>query len=313
MPTEQSFDDAFAELTEQAPVDENTPTAEPANLDAEALATPPEGAEPAPTAEPEQALPAAGTPPSLEDMLAFVPKAQQDTFKELIEKQRRSLASEQGRQSALQRHYAEARATADAEAQRAAALAEQLRDLQALAAKPQTPATQAQLNEELDDLEKEFPEISKSINLRIERMLKGVVPQPPAQQPAAAPAQEQPQQITPASPDMTVLAQQYTALAAVHPDWQQTVATPEHKAWFDLQPPGIQAMYGSDDARDAIKALNLFKAEMAGAKNRVAETRQTENRKRLEQHVGVRSTPSRATGVPDDFEGAFNFFASQAG
>jgi hypothetical protein len=54
------------------------------------------------------------------------------------------------------------------------------------------------------------------------------------------------------------MSEAYQAVAAVHPEWTKTIATPEFESWKAKQSPGIRALYTSPDPDDAIQMLNLY-------------------------------------------------------
>lgn len=321
---DQSFEDAFNELAGGQPQQDDEPqVAQPAELDAEPLATVEQPADAAPADQPadepapvEAKVEDAKAPPKrrrLHDMLDFVPEAEREAYREMIGEvlgTMHTLKSDSGRVAAMQRLYEEAKA-------REAEMQSRLAELEARAKAATTQAERSQVAQEAqaiadekDELDEEFPELSKSVNLRIERMLKKALP---AQE---APAKEAPQQQPTEQPkadeaEVTALQQEFSRLGEKHPDWQEAVQTEAFQVWFQRQSPAMQALYGSKSADDAILLLDQFKHAVAQARAREQQAKQAESRKRLEQNVGIKGAPAKATAVPDDFESAFNYFAAK--
>ena len=50
----------------------------------------------------------------------------------------------------------------------------------------------------------------------------------------------------------------YETVAAVHPEWPKTIATPDFEEWKAKQSPGIRALFNSPEPEDAIQMLNLY-------------------------------------------------------
>ncbi|GAB2940481.1 hypothetical protein [Aquaspirillum soli] len=102
---------------------------------------------------------------------------------------------------------------------------------------------------------------------------------------------------------------QIAALEAVHPDWVQTVNTSDFRLWLSSQPPRIQSIIESDDPRESAWLLTQFKSQ-----HQVARAAVTDERKRKLQSgtaISTRRPPPVVSGVPDDFDAAFNFYASR--
>jgi hypothetical protein len=55
--------------------------------------------------------------------------------------------------------------------------------------------------------------------------------------------------------------QEADLVSRIHPNWLQLVKTPDFVAWHDRQPPEIKKLSNSPKAVDAIRMLDLFKAE----------------------------------------------------
>jgi hypothetical protein len=320
-PAEDDFESHFAQFAAERIPDETPADAKAqAELDSPAHPNDEDAGKPATTAaapSPAPAAPAAAPAPApteparpkLEDLLQFVPADKADTFKAIVTAATADLQrmrSDEGRVAAYQQRYGEAKSLAEAEKKRADQLAADLAALQEKAKTATTAADRADVQEELDDLAKEFPELSTSVNLRIKQELAKLTP--PA--PAASQSEHKP---TPNADDAdtTALADQYAALVAAHPDYQQAVKTPAYAAWRERQPPTIRKLMASDDAQDAIYVLNLFKQDLAQATQRAADEQKAQGKQRLAENVGIKGTPARVTSTPDDFESAFGHYAAK--
>lgn len=120
------------------------------------------------------------------------------------------------------------------------------------------------------------------------------------------------------------IAQETAALEARHPDWRTIAQSPEFAGWLEIQPENIQRLAQSWDARETSVALTLFKAERSEAAGTEAPAKAAPQPKpepkpdaatgarRSQQLDGGRDVRSRpapaASGPPDDFEAAFNYF-----
>lgn len=116
------------------------------------------------------------------------------------------------------------------------------------------------------------------------------------------------------------IQQQEALLAEAHPDWRDTVATPDFQTWMEAQPLGIQKLAESYDARETSTVITLFKAESGVAAKAEApvatpEQNATEARRREQLSGGVaiksRPAPAVASGPPDDFEGAAAYYQAK--
>lgn len=305
------FERAFEEIAgKDAAADAGPAQGELAAQDAEPMADKPEQEAEATAQEAtQQDVPADTKPrmPRLADLVDFVPEDRREQYRQLvggIEADLQRLRSDDGRVAAYQQRYTEARARAE----------ELQTKLQALETKPATATTSRQqqdAKDELDELAQEFPELSKQINIRFEKLIQRLVP--PAQQPAAAEPDRPTTKPQPAAnADVEDLAREYAALQAAHPDYKQVSGSPEFVAWIKAQPTAVVGLAGSNRAADAIYVMDTFKADRQRRNEAAAAAKKQADRQRLAASVGVRSTPSRAATPPDDFESAFEFYASRS-
>ena len=87
------------------------------------------------------------------------------------------------------------------------------------------------------------------------------------------------------------------ALVAVkHKTWRQDVNTPEFAAWFQVQPPDVQALASSKDGFDAIEMLDRFHADKAKP---AADVRQ-ERQQKLQAAVTTKPGPAKVTKTFED-------------
>jgi hypothetical protein len=105
-------------------------------------------------------------------------------------------------------------------------------------------------------------------------------------------------------------------LEAQHPDWQQVAQSQEFKGWLNRQTARQQALYGSNDARDAANLLKNYKDDAGVAAPAAAEpkskTVQAKREKQLRESTGISGRKTAARSIPkDDFDGSFEFYARQ--
>lgn len=314
---EQAGDDsADAPQAKEQPsaTDKGAPAgAEPAFAarDAEPLAEPPAADKPA--AKPLALVDETGKAraPRLADLAALAPPEHAQAFKALIEATERDLQrlrSDDGRVSAYQHKYSEAMGRVEA----------LNAELQALKATPPSAANAKKAEaaqEELDDIAREYPDLSDPLNMRIKRVLGEMLPAPKAetgQAPAAQPGTSaEPKAAEADEADVTALAREFAALKAAHPDYQQAVQDAAFHQWLRQQPPTVIDLANSTRAIDAIYVMDQFKRHTAQVQEQAKAEQRAQNRKRLETNVGVSGTPARVSTAPDDYEAAFGFFAAQ--
>ena len=249
-----------------------------------------------------------------DELLALLPADKAEAARALLASgndAKHRLASEIGRQAALQRLLAEQRDRSEAlEAKLAAAST----PTDAAAAQAAVDAAQAAEKKTEDALSKEFPELSGPITMRIEQVVKGMLP-PRTEEPAAkpapspAPAASQAEEV---DPDIRY-ADEYTELFKVHPTWQADVQSANYDTWIKRQPAGVRAMGDSENVEDALWLLNQFKRSEAEAKANVRGD-DPGKREELRGHVEPRRSAGpkvegAATGG-DTFENHFEGFAA---
>jgi hypothetical protein len=109
-----------------------------------------------------------------------------------------------------------------------------------------------------------------------------------------------------------------TALLDQHlPDWRETVSSDEYNQWLQQQPPAVQGMADSIHAQDYAYLVNAFKAAHPKAEdvqqqqaNELADKR----RQKMAANVTVQSKgQSKKSVAPDDFDKAWDYYASKLG
>ena len=127
-------------------------------------------------------------------------------------------------------------------------------------------------------------------------------------------------------------------VAEVYPTWQEAVAKPEFTEWLNDQSPGVTALAGSDDTKDATTLLRLYDEHLvSGGKDSLKAPDPTEpgvkdkeeeaqggaeptelQKRRAQQLEDGTAIPSKGAGIDPDggqsgteFEQAFEFFAKK--
>lgn len=89
---------------------------------------------------------------------------------------------------------------------------------------------------------------------------------------------------------------------AKHDGWEATINTPEFEAWHGKQAPEVQALSGSAKAHDAIRLLDLFKADQEKARLKAEEDKANADRlKRAAPPKGVAHPPTTTINDDDAF------------
>lgn len=161
-------------------------------------------------------------------------------------------------------------------------------------------------------LKEDFPEVAKALDARLEsekfqiqedRQKQAQLEQQLAElQSAVQPIQQQAQD--------QYLKSQVDALEARHPDWRELVSAPAFAEWLDQQPPSLQKLKESNDAAEAAALVDLYKGQTGQV---VAESNSAD--KRQERLASAQTVSRRGSaqkgGVPEDFEAAFNHYATK--
>ncbi|QJQ93918.1 MULTISPECIES: hypothetical protein [Halomonadaceae] len=157
-----------------------------------------------------------------------------------------------------------------------------------------------------DAFRNDFPDIAKALDSRFEhmsRMEERINSRLEEVNGAIQPIQQQAHE--------QHLAGQFAALEARHADWREVVSAPAFQQWLEQQPEWMQKQVESENADDASALLDIYKGLHPPPGESRNDTReQRNNRLAQAQTVSRRGSP-RPSGAPDDFEGAFNHFASK--
>lgn len=107
------------------------------------------------------------------------------------------------------------------------------------------------------------------------------------------------------------LNQEYAALEAAHPDWQEVAKAPEFQSWLGNQPPAVQSLMESESAADAAYLLDTYKA--MNGKTAPAGDIKSQRQARLAASASQprRGAPPRGDLSVSDEEAAFDYFAKQ--
>ena len=108
--------------------------------------------------------------------------------------------------------------------------------------------------------------------------------------------------------------QQYSMLAAEHPDWEVIAASPEFNHWISTQPHNVRQMMESEQAGDAAYLLRVWKNENAPAIQPDNSELKQRREKQLRQAQNVPSRGGRSqqiTPPESDFDAAFDYFVEQ--
>lgn len=305
---ETSYEDAFAEFAGAAPdPDPNLSAASEADDAAPANASDEAGN----VVEVEDvAAPAApaGAGLALDDLLAFVPADKLEAARALLSTTKdglHSLASEKGRQTALQRRYQ------DGQAEFGKAQAT-IADLTAKLAAAETPAEKREAKAEVaaakDALAELYPELDDPVTMRIKKLIHEMVPQAAGQQPAAATTAQAPVSNTGVAAEQATdqVAESYTSIASAHKDWAEVINGANWQPWIKTLPVGLQMMADSDDPSDAIWLITKHKADTAEALARATANKRDANQELLKNHITPRGAPVKVTTGESDFESTFN-------
>lgn len=240
--------------------------------------------------------------PADADVWTSVPETARRAYQEALEERERlrhSVHSNAGRVSALQRKINELEsqlaggyvpATSQAAPSADMPTAQQVREAM------QTPEQWASFSEE-------YPEVAKAVDARIQVQFNQIQSQihrdlNPLREDAQRRAQAEAEQFK---------RSQYGALEQAHPQWRQTINTPEFQSWFQTQPASIQSLVESDYADDAIALLNFYSsAKGAPATSGRIHDIQAQRQRRLEQSVETRGRQGAERPLAeDDFSSAF--------
>jgi len=109
------------------------------------------------------------------------------------------------------------------------------------------------------------------------------------------------------------ISDQFRILEMQHPDYREVAQSESFKLWVQAQPSHIQDMMSSNQAGDAAYLIRTYKNDLMPGIQASTELKQRrEKQLRQAQTVPARGSRTRSNMPPeDDFEAAFEFFASR--
>ncbi len=154
-------------------------------------------------------------------------------------------------------------------------------------------ARSAEIKEQLKQLQEDFPEVVSAIDdtkveleARLERELAAV--------------RERLDQGSDMSPKLAEIERKYEVklLTMKHPDWKQTVVSPEYKQWLVTQPAEIQTM--ADESNDAFECSQILDRFTARPKKTAADV-QADRQQRLASSEAIqgKQRPIKTKSVDD--------------
>ena len=146
--------------------------------------------------------------------------------------------------------------------------------------------------DEIRALEEDFPEAAKLARAYVSQVKREMAP---VYDHLDSNIQSQQEQIQ---------YQELDRVAQRHPDFQEVAASDHFQWWAQNSSPGIQAMYQSSTAEDAVALLDLYKQQFAQSEQPRGHATSSQPRSRkadLEAHAELpRKGASRASAEPDD-------------
>jgi hypothetical protein len=151
-------------------------------------------------------------------------------------------------------------------------------------------------DDELKSLEQDFPSVVNLVRKTVKQEVDPIRSSVREREEREAEAAEE-----------TRIAEAFSEVAKVHPDFDQIRRDPAYAKWLGTQAPGIRNLAFSEDPADAIELFGMFKTRTrrpgadSGTRNRLVDA--------------AVETPSkgapRRVGIPEGFDGAFAFHADR--
>jgi hypothetical protein len=210
-----------------------------------------------------------------------------DALRQELQRERHKYNSDLGRQNAFQRQLKE-------------------RDEEIARLRSSQAANPGISDNRWKTVKEDYPDIAEGMTALIEQ-----TKQAHAQEVAALK-----QQIEPIQGQLheNYVQQQYSMLAAEHPDWEVIAASPEFNHWISTQPHNVRQMMESEQAGDAAYLLRVWKNENAPAIQPDNSELKQRREKQLRQAQNVPSRGGRSqqiTPPESDFDAAFDYFVEQ--
>jgi len=189
-------------------------------------------------------------------------------------------------------------------------------------------------DDEWDSFKKDYPEVAKAIDSRLDKA--GQATQESVDN-TLAPVKEKQQKDEIEKQEAASKAATDT-VTETYPEWVEAVKKPDFAQWLEAQPPGIQSLSDSDDAKDASALIGLYDSHLVaegkptlkadpvdnGVDTKEAEEQQKKEaeaesltKRRKQQLADGATIPSKNSRVDsrsepvDDFEAAFNYHANR--
>lgn len=162
-------------------------------------------------------------------------------------------------------------------------------------------------------LEQDFPEIAKAMESRL-KQIDAKYAQRLQQYEQPIMQMRQQQQAALRQQREAYVQSQYQALEQEHPDYREVAGTQEFVDWLKQQPRQVQDITNSWDARETAYLLRLYKQDRGIGQQQTSDI-QARRQRQLQQARSVPGRAGRSSGSQppaDDFDAAFDFFASQA-
>jgi hypothetical protein len=100
--------------------------------------------------------------------------------------------------------------------------------------------------------------------------------------------------------------QEMAALNAAHNDWEQVTASDDFKSWIKQQPEQMRRMLDGDTSHEVSTVLNIYKGAQAKQPNSPVAQIKAQRAQKLKRSTGVQTKPSGSSGIPEDFDGAWD-------
>lgn len=213
--------------------------------------------------------------------------AEINALRQELQRERHKYNSDLGRQNAFQRQIKE-------------------RDEEIARLKSSQAANPGISDNRWKTVKEDYPDIAEGMTALIEQ-----TKQAHAQEVAALKQQLEPIQ---GQLHENYVQQQYSMLAAEHPDWEVIAASPEFNHWISTQPHNVRQMMESEQAGDAAYLLRVWKNENASAIQPDNSELKQRREKQLRQAQNVPSRGGRSqqiTPPESDFNAAFDYFVEQ--
>lgn len=157
----------------------------------------------------------------------------------------------------------------------------------------------SEIDEELQGVLEEYPDIAKPIINFLEKKYKGI-------ESRIEPIQQVEQQRQ-AQDEQRYIDHQLSILDKDNEGWRNTIASAEYLAWLDKQPVAVRQMHNSTEAGDYQYLLGVFNA----TQNKSADLTKRRQDK-LAANVQIASAGvSKKSTAPDDFNAAWDFYANK--